>query len=67
METKVFHSFMSSMLSNLAAVQRAFEDGETFDSDSVLAKSLDSLAGQVENLRISLVDGFDLKVPGSLI
>lgn len=66
METKVFHSFMSSMLSNLSAIQRTFEDGETFDSDSVLAKSLDSLSGQVENLRISLVKGFDAKVTNSI-
>lgn len=66
METKVFHSFMSSMLYNLSAIQRTFEDGETFDSDSVLAKSLDSLSGQVENLRISLVKGFDAKVTNSI-
>ena len=59
METKVFHSFMSSMLYELSAIQRNFEESEQFDSDSVLAKSLDSLAGQVDNLRISLVKGYE--------
>lgn len=58
METKAFHSFMSSMLSNLSAVQRCFEENETFERDSVLSKSLESLSVQVDNLRLSLVKGF---------
>ena len=61
MQTKVFHSFMSSMLNNLSAIQRDFEDNQLFLDDSVLARSLESLAGQVENLRISLVAGYDEK------
>lgn len=61
MQTKVFHSFMSSMLYNLSAIQRSFEDGKNYPADSVLSKSLDSLAGQVENLRISLVDDYEKK------
>lgn len=61
MQTKVFHSFMSSMLNNLSAIQRDFEENQLFLDDSVLARSLESLAGQVENLRISLVADYDKK------
>lgn len=61
MQTKVFHSFMSSMLYHLSAIQRSFEVEAKFPVDSVLSKSLESLAGQVENLRISLVDGYEKK------
>lgn len=61
MQTKVFHSFMSSMLNNLSAIQRDFEENQLFLDNSVLARSLESLAGQVENLRISLVAGYDEK------
>lgn len=61
MQTKLFHSFMSSMLYNLSAIQRSFEEDDKFPADSVLSKSLDFLAGQVENLRISLVDGYEKK------
>lgn len=59
MQIKVFHSFMSSMLNNLSAIQCDFEENQLFLDDSVLARSLESLAGQVENLRISLVAGYD--------
>lgn len=61
MQTKVFHSFMSSMLNNLSAIQCDFEENQLFLDNSVLARSLESLAGQVENLRISLVAGYDEK------
>nr|DAO61522.1 MAG TPA: hypothetical protein [Microviridae sp.] len=61
METKVFHSFMSSMLNNLSAIQCNFEENQLFLDNSALARSLESLAGQVENLRISLVAGYDKK------
>lgn len=61
MQTKVFHSFMSSMLNNLSAIQRDFEENQLFLDNSVLARSLESLADQVENLRISLVAGYDKK------
>lgn len=59
MQTKVFHSFMSSMLNNLSAIQCNFEENQLFLDNSALARSLESLAGQVENLRISLVAGYD--------
>lgn len=61
MQTKVFHSFMSSMLNNLSAIQRDFEENQCFLDNSAFARSLESLAGQVENLRISLVAGYDKK------
>lgn len=59
METKVFHSFMSSMLNNLSAIQCNFEENQLFPDNSALARSLESLAAQVENLCISLVAGYD--------
>lgn len=59
METKVFHSFMSSMLNNLSAIQCNFEENQLFLDNSALARSLESLAAQVENLRISLVAGYN--------
>lgn len=61
MQTKVFLSFMSSMLYNLSAIQRSFDEGAKYPADSVLSKSLESLAGQVDNLLISLVDGYEKK------
>lgn len=61
MQTKVFHTFMSSMLYNLSAIQRSFEEQDKFPVDSVLSKSLESLAVQVENLRMALVDGYEKK------
>lgn len=61
MQTKVFHSFMSSMLYNLSTVQRNFEENESFPGDSVMSLTLESLAGQIENLRIALVDGYEKK------
>lgn len=61
METKVFYSFMSSMLNNLSVIQCNFEENQLFLDNSALALSLESLAGQVENLRISLVAGYDKK------
>lgn len=59
MVTNVFHGFMSSMLNNLSAVQRSFEENMTFPNDSVMSNSLESLAGQVENLRKFLIDGYE--------
>lgn len=59
MKTPVFHSFMSSMLYNLSVIQRDFEENQLFQGDSDFARSLEALAGQVENLRISLVSNYD--------
>lgn len=61
MQTKVFHSFMSSMLSNFSAIQRSFEEQDKFPADSVFSKSLEYLAVQVENLRMALVEGYEKK------
>lgn len=61
MQTMVFHSFMSSMLYNLSAIQRSFVEDDKFPADSVLSKSLEALAGQVDNLRMALVDGYEKK------
>lgn len=59
MVTNVFHGFMSSMLYNLSSVHRCFEENEIFPDDSVMAHSLECLAGQVENLRKFLIDGYE--------
>lgn len=59
MQTSVFHSFMSSILYELSTVQRHFEENETFLDTSVMALSLEVLAGEVENLRKFLVSGYD--------
>lgn len=61
MVTSVFHSFMSSMLVNLSTVQRSFEENETYSSNTSMALALEGLANQIENLRISLVSGYDGK------
>lgn len=58
MQTKAFHSIMSSMLSNLSVIQSNFEENKSFECDSVLAKTLASLSVQVDNLSLFLVDGF---------
>ena len=52
---------MSSMLNNLSTVQRDFEENEIFPSDSVMSKTLESLAVQINNLRIFLVNGYENK------
>lgn len=54
MQTKAFHSIISSMLSNLSVIQSNFEENKSFERDSVLA----SLSVQVDNLSLFLVDGF---------
>lgn len=61
MQTKMFHSFMSSMLTNLSTVQREFEENEIFSSDSELSLTLEALATQVNNLRLLLVKGYSKK------
>lgn len=58
MQTKMFHSFMSSMLSNLSIVQREFEENQSFSADSDMSTTLEALATQVNNLRVSLVKGY---------
>lgn len=61
MDTSVFHSFMSSMLLNLSTVQCSFMENETYSSNTPMALTLEDLANQIENLRISLVSGYDGK------
>lgn len=61
MQTKVFHSFMSNILFELSSVQRNFEENETFPSNSDMSLSLERLSVQIDNLRLSLVNGFDVE------
>lgn len=58
MQTVMFHSFMSSMLNNLSIVQREFEENQSFSADSEMSTTLEALATQIDNLRISLVKGY---------
>lgn len=59
MVTSVFHSFMSTMLMDLSTVQRSFMENETYSSNTPMALTLEGLANQIENLRISLVSGYE--------
>lgn len=58
MQTIMFHSFMSSMLNNLSIVQREFEENQSFSADSEMSTTLEALATQINNLRVSLVTGY---------
>ena len=61
MQTKMFHSFMSSMLDNLSTVQREFEENKSYSSDSEMSSTLETLTVQVNNLRLSLVKDYSKK------
>lgn len=58
MQIIMFHSFMSSMLNNLSIVQREFEENQSFSADSEMSTTLEALATQINNLRVSLVKGY---------
>lgn len=58
MQIIMFHSFMSSMLNNLSIVQREFEENLSFSADSEMSTTLEALATQINNLRVSLVKGY---------
>lgn len=58
MTRKVFDSFVSAILDNLSQLNDDFVQDAAFSKDSSVAKTLQSLAGQVNNLRVFLVDGY---------
>lgn len=58
MQIIMFHSFMSSMLNKLSIVQREFEENQSFSADSEMSTTLEALASQINNLRVSLVMGY---------
>lgn len=53
-----FDSAVMAILDNLSKLNVDFAQDTVFPDTSSLAKTLQSLAGQVNNLRVSLVDGY---------
>lgn len=58
MKRKVFDSFCSGILDNLSQLNDDFVQDTSFPDNSSVAKSLEALAGQINNLRVFLVDGY---------
>lgn len=58
MQTKVFNTFFESMQNNLALLSNDFIPDTSFSDTSSLAKTLQSLAAQVNNMCVFLVDGY---------
>lgn len=58
MQRKQFDSSVSAILDNLSKLTDDFAQDTSFPDTSSLAKTLQSLAGQVNNLRVFLVDGY---------
>ena len=58
MHRNQFDSAVSAILDNLSKLNDDFAQDTIFPDTSSLAKTLQSLAGQVNNLRVFLVDGY---------
>lgn len=58
MQCKVFNSYVSAISANLSKLNDDFAEDTVFPDSSSLAKTLQSLAGQVNNLRVFLVGGY---------
>lgn len=58
MKTNVFDSAVTAILDNLSQLNDDFAQDTVFPLDSSVAKTLQALAGQVNNLRVFLVDGY---------
>lgn len=58
MDRKVFNSYVSAISANLSKLNDDFAEDTVFPDTSSLAKTLQSLAGQVNNMRVFLVDGY---------
>lgn len=58
MKRKVFDSAVTAILDNLSQLNDDFAQDTAFPPDSSVAKTLESLAGQVNNLRVFLVEGY---------
>lgn len=58
MQTKVFNSFFGSIQNNLALLSNDFVPDTSFEDTSSVAKTLEFLACQVNNLRVFLVKGY---------
>lgn len=58
MKRKQFDSSVSAILANLSKLNADFAQDTHFPDTSSLANTLQSLSGQVNNLRVYLVDGY---------
>lgn len=58
MQTNVFDGFLDSISFNIQNLSNDFIPDTTFSDSSSVAKTLESLAAQVNNLRVFLVDGY---------
>lgn len=58
MKQEIFNTFHSGILDNLSRLSDNFVPDTSFSSDSSVAETLESLAGQINNLRIFLIKGY---------
>lgn len=58
MKRQVFDSAVTAILDNLSRLNDDFVQDAAFSQDSSVAKTLESLAGQVNNLRVFLVEDY---------
>lgn len=58
MKRQVFDSAVTAILDNLSQLNEDFAQDTAFPPSSSVAKTLESLAGQVNNLRVFLVEGY---------
>lgn len=58
MQRNQFDSAVTAILDNLSKLNDDFAQDTIFSDTSSLAKTLQSLAGQVNNMRVFLVDGY---------
>lgn len=58
MQRKIFDSYVSAILDNLSKLNDDFVQDTVFPDTSSLAKTLQFLAGQVNDLRVFLVGGY---------
>lgn len=58
MQSKVFDSALMGIFENLLKLNNDFVEDTLFPDTSSLAKTLQSLSGQVNNLRVFLVGGY---------
>lgn len=58
MKSNVFDSAVTAILDNLSQLNDDFAQDTVFSRDSSVAKTLQALAGQVNNLRVFLVEGY---------
>lgn len=58
MQRNQFDSAVSAILDNLSKLNDDFSQDTHFPDSSSFAKTLQSLSGQVNNLRVFLVEGY---------